>query len=192
MNHSLPDVLTMAHDLAARALDPGGVAVDATVGNGHDTMFLAHTVGRDGQVHGFDVQDTALRRTRDRLEAHDCTAPVALHAAGHEAMRPHLPAETHGSVDVVMFNLGYLPDSALDCITRPDTTVSALEATAEVLRSGGVATVVLYTGHEGGPAEAEAVDAWARARDPHHLQARTYAPLNQPNDPPRLVVLEKQ
>ena len=45
----LPPILAQVHDLVRRVLRPGDVAVDATVGNGQDTLFLAECVGPTGR-----------------------------------------------------------------------------------------------------------------------------------------------
>ncbi len=133
-------------------LQPGEVAVDATVGNGHDTLFLAQQVGAQGHVYGFDIQEEALARTRRRLEEAGLRDRVTLLQMGHEHMAEAVPAAWHGRIGAVMFNLGYLPGgSDRTCITRPQTTVPALEAALRLLRPGGVLTVVAYRGHPGGP-----------------------------------------
>jgi len=54
-----PSVLTMAHRLAAERIQPGDAVIDATVGNGVDTAFLAKAVGPKGVVYGFDIQQAA-------------------------------------------------------------------------------------------------------------------------------------
>lgn len=185
-------ILDFAHVLATRALDDGDVAVDATVGNGHDTVALARAVGGAGRVFGFDVQAEAIERTRTRLASEGVDASVELNQAGHEAMTEHLPDELHGSVGAVTFNLGYLPGGATDLTTAPDTTLPALDAALDLLRPGGVVTAVLYTGHEGGAQEAEAVDAWATALPQERAHALSYRFVNQRNDPPRLVAVEKR
>lgn len=189
---SIASVLDFAHTLAARALQPGDTAIDATVGKGYDTVALAQVVGADGVVHGFDIQETALDRTRERLMSAGMADRVQLHRIGHEKMEAHLSERVHGTVGAAMFNLGYLPGSESSITTEPATTVSALRATVRLLRPGGVATVVLYTGHQGGTEEAEAVEEWAANRSQERLHALSYRFLNQRNDPPRLVALEKE
>lgn len=188
----LDSILDFAKRTIRDALEPGARAVDATVGNGYDTRFLAEQVGPEGHVYGFDVQAAAIAQTRARLDAAGVLDRVTLVQAGHEAMAAHLPAELEGRVAAVMFNLGYLPGSDKTCITRPDTTVKALKQSVRYLRSGGVVTVVLYTGHAGGPEEAEAVEAWARALDPSTFRVLGYRFINRPNNPPRLLAIEKQ
>jgi len=188
---TIPGILEAAHFFAGRALEPGDTAVDATVGNGYDTEFLAQQVDRTGRVFGFDVQSEALRTTRRRLAEATASARVTLIHAGHEDMTDHLPGAAHGTVGAVQFNLGYLPGSSSDCITRPHTTVAALDEALCLLRPGGIITVVLYTGHEGGEEEAAAVEAWATGRERDQVDVLSYSFMNRRNDPPRLMVVEK-
>ena len=44
-------------------LKEGDVAVDFTMGNGNDTLFLSKTVGESGKVYAFDIQEAALTST---------------------------------------------------------------------------------------------------------------------------------
>lgn len=184
-------VLDYAHVLAGRALERGGVAVDATVGNGHDTVFLAQTVGPQGRIFGFDVQAEALDRTQERLEEHTFETEVHLLHAGHEDMLLHLPEPLHREVGAIMFNLGYLPGGDHTLTTQPETTRNALEVATRVLKPGGVVTVVQYTGHEGGTREAEAVTEWATSLPQDTFEVLFYQFLNHRNDPPRLLAIEK-
>lgn len=188
----IESVLDFAHTLAGDALQSAEIAVDATVGNGHDTVALARAVGAHGTVYGFDVQETALARTRERVSKAGVAERVELYQAGHERMVEYLPDRLHGAVGAVTFNLGYLPGSDSTVTTEPNTTIAALEATCRLLRPGGVATVVLYPGHDGGAEEARAVETWAADRSQEHVEALSYRFLNQRNDPPRLLALEKQ
>jgi len=187
----MESILDRAHTLATESIRAGGVAVDATVGNGHDTAVLARAVGEDGTVFGFDVQPEALRATRARLASDGLADRVTLVEAGHETMAQHVPEAVHGSVEAVTFNLGYLPGSDSSLTTRPSTTLPALDAAVRLLGPGGVATVVVYTGHEGGDEEAAAVDAWAAELPRARFEALSYRFVNRRNDPPRLVAVEK-
>lgn len=188
----IPSILDFAHDVASRALEPGSLAIDATVGNGHDTLFLALEVGAQGTVMGFDVQAEAIDRTEKRIAEHEVSAEVQLLHAGHEAMTSHLPRDLQGKVAAVMFNLGYLPGGDHALTTQPKTTLQALEGATDLLRPGGVITVVQYTGHEGGAKEAKAVTSWASALPQDSFQTLSYRFLNQSNNPPRLLAIEKR
>jgi tRNA A58 N-methylase Trm61 len=149
----LPRVTELAHLLVERCLKPGDRAIDATVGNGHDTLFLARLVGPGGRVDGFDLQTAAIERTRIKTSE---LPQVRLHAMGHERIGELVA----GPVDAVMFNLGYLPSGDKSVITLPSSTLPALESSAKLLGGGGILTVVVYPGHEGGAEEAEAVTRW--------------------------------
>jgi len=187
-------VLTMAQRLAAERLAPGGIAIDATAGNGVDTLFLARTAGPKGHVYAFDIQEQALARTRQRLAEDangDAMAPVTLIQAGHEKMAEIIPKTEHGRISAVMFNLGYLPGGDPALITQPGTTLAAMEAAIGLLAPGGVLTAVLYPGHDGGEAEAEAVVRWA-SRLPFAVgQTMQYRFMQKP-DAPYLVALERR
>jgi len=159
-----PSVLTTAQRWVAERFPPGSAAIDATAGGGVDTLFLARQAGPRGRVLAFDVQEEALARTRQRLEearaAGEALADVTLVHAGHERMAEFVPADLHGRIRAVMFNLGYLPGSDSPVITRPETTLPALEAALRLLAPGGILTAVLYPGHPGGLEEAHAVERW--------------------------------
>lgn len=189
---SIPPILDFAHELVSRALAPGDVAVDATVGNGHDTVVLAQAVGEGGSVYGFDIQRQALQNARDRLETEVPDGRVELIHASHEEMKRNVPGEVHGHVAATMFNLGYLPGSRSSVMTDAETTVAALEASCELLRPGGVVTIVLYTGHEGGAEEALAVEAWGASLPQDRFHVLSYSFANRANDPPRLMAVEKR
>lgn len=187
----LPRVLDLAKRLTADALSGGGYAVDATVGNGYDTVHLARHVGMGGHVYGYDVQAEALAAARRRLEASGCRERVTLTLAGHEHLGETLPGGVRGNIRAVMFNLGFLPGGDKSCITLPETTLAALEAACRVLAPGGVLTIVLYSGHGGGQEEAEAVTAWASGLDARAFMVVAYGPVNQHNAPPQLIAVEK-
>lgn len=188
----LPTAIEYVHELARQALRPGGFAIDATAGNGHDTLFLAQRVGKGGAVSAFDVQEAALRATDERLVREGVRDRVDLHHVGHEQMESVVPQAHRGAVQVVMFNLGYLPGGDKSLTTQRASTVEALGASLEVLAPGGLIAVVCYTGHPGGQEEAEAVAAWACALDQRWFHAVRYAYLNQQNRPPHAVVVEKR
>ncbi|CAN5859201.1 class I SAM-dependent methyltransferase [soil metagenome] len=188
----LPPVLSFAHELVGRALAEGDVAVDATVGNGHDTLLLARLVGPSGLVFGLDIQAAALASTRIRLFEAGLDDRVRLFLASHDEMSDRLGPEVVGRrVGVVMFNLGYLPGSGGDRsrITRPETTLPALEVALGLLAPGGLLTVVLYPGHPGGRIESEAVSVWAETRAPSRANVLRYEFLNPEAPSPILLAM---
>ena len=192
-------VLSFAHKLTAERLAPGGRAIDATVGTGADTLFLAKAAGPRGGVYGFDIQPAALELAGERLrlareEAPDALAPVTLLQRSHAAMAEAVPPAWRGTVSAVMFNLGYLPagDADKTIITEPESTLAALEAALLVLRPGGIITAVLYPGHEGGGREAAAVEAWAAGLAQPEAQTIVYRQLQRASAPYVIAVEKKK
>lgn len=186
-------VLGMAHRLAGERIAPGDPAVDATVGGGNDTLLLARAVGKNGNVYGFDIQEEALDRARRKLaaEGEAVAGRVTWIRGDHARMAELLPGQVRGKLGAVMFNLGYLPDGDPSVITRPPSTLKALETAAAWLKPGGVITVVAYPGHPGGREEAEAVENWCRSLPQETFQVLLYRFLDGRDDRPYLLAVEK-
>ncbi|MEF8981897.1 tRNA (mnm(5)s(2)U34)-methyltransferase [Thiohalorhabdus sp.] len=157
-----PQVAAAQRTLTA-VLRPGDLALDATAGNGHDTAFLAQRVGPSGRVLAVDVQAEAVAAAAQRLRADGLADRVDLRRADHADLAELAPASRRGRFRAAVFNLGYLPGQEGDRITRPATTLGALDATFRLLGPGGRLAVVAYPGHAGGEEEAEAVASWARS-----------------------------
>ena len=185
-------ILAQARDLINRALTPGDTAVDATVGNGHDTLFLAECVGPTGRVVGFDIQPSALTETTRRLRDAGLEERVELLLRGHEEMTAWF-AESASlpRPKAAMFNLGYQPGGDKSVITRPVTTLIALASALELVVPGGIITVVVYPGHEGGRVETEAVLSWARAVPAHRALVACHQVLNTRKLGPLLLAIAK-
>ncbi len=159
-----PPLTKIAQQAVSRACRAHGRAIDATVGNGHDTLMLARCVAPDGRVVGFDIQPSALDHTRQRLNAAGLEQHVELINAGHEHMRDLLGDGWVGNTDIVMFNLGYLPGGDKSIITQPDTTTSALAQSLDMLRPGGLLSLMLYHATPRWTAVADAVPRTPRRR----------------------------
>ena len=177
-----------AAELVGAALCPGARAVDATMGNGGDTLWLCERVGEDGRVYAFDVQPEAVARTRARLDEAGLGERAALFCAGHERMAELVPEP----VDAVMFNLGWLPGAAHAVTTRTETTLAAAEAALTLLKPEGIVTICVYPGHAEGERELEALTRWAAALDGRRWDALLKGYLNQPKRPPQLIAIRRK
>ena len=180
-----------AHELIGGVLRPGDIAVDATAGNGLDTLFLSRTVGVNGQVYALDLQAAALQATRRRLHAAGMLSQTRLVQADHAELLAVLGHEFQGRVRAVMFNLGYLPGSEAAVVTSAASTVPALRQASTLLMAGGRMTILAYTGHDGGHLEARAVAEWANALGRPFL-VREVRPPGTPETAPRLLVVERE
>lgn len=191
MNTVTRSLVHRAHSALTHILREGDAAIDATVGNGHDTLFLARAVGEQGKVYGFDIQEAALDSAWRRLEDEGVAGRVSLYHAGHEAMALALPESLRGQVRAVMFNLGYLPGGDKARTTAIATTLAALEQARELLAPGGAISVLAYTGHPGGREEAEAVKAWARGLAGDYYKASIEIPPSVSGSAPEWVWVER-
>ena len=176
-----------AAELIGPALFPGARAVDATMGNGKDTLWLCGLVGETGRVYAFDVQAEAVARTRELLEREGVADRAALFCRGHE----HMAEVVDGPVDAVMFNLGWLPGAEHGVTTRVETTLQAADAALTLLKPEGLLTICVYPGHDEGTRELNALTAWAASLDPRQYDALMKHYMNQPNDPPVLIAVKR-
>lgn len=154
-----------AHELIAARLRPGGVAIDATVGNGYDTLFLLRRVAPNGRVYGFDIQPFALASAQTKIKEPALSDCLTLIEDSHAGMAERIPRADHGSVSAVMFNLGYLPGGDKTVKTQAESTLAALTAASRLLAPEGIITIVAYPGHDGGGRETEQVGYWCGKLD---------------------------
>jgi ubiquinone/menaquinone biosynthesis C-methylase UbiE len=180
-----PRPTTLAQEILRPLIAPGDVVIDATAGNGHDTLFLAEAVGPDGRVLAFDVQEAALDASRVLLTEAELAGRVAFHQESHAGMESHAAA---GSVAVVMFNLGYLPGQDHALTTEAAETLSALEAAGRLLKAGGVLSVICYPGHPAGAVEAVAVERWLAGKTSAGWRVAKYGAIGTRRPAPFLLV----
>ena len=114
------NALAVAHAFLRTHVRPGAFALDATAGNGHDTLFLCRLVGAAGRVLAFDVQPQAVENTNARLRENGCGQ------VGRAVLDSHANLAAYaapGSVDAAVFNLGYLPGGDHGVFTTPGVSV---------------------------------------------------------------------
>lgn len=180
--------LVCAHDWVSRVAGPGARVVDATAGNGRDTVFLAELVGDGGKVDAFDIQRSAIAASRRAVEAAGFADRVEFHACSHARMAEFVP----GGLRAVMFNLGYLPGGDKKVTTTASETLPALEAAFDLLAAGGLMTIMCYPGHDGGREECDAVCAACASLPPAQCLVCKVQSFNGAPDAPFLLALHKK
>ena len=182
----LPKATEFARSLFAAHLHPGDSAIDATCGNGHDTLALARAVAPTGFVLAIDIQSAAAESTRALLAENDLGGVATIVTGDHadlaslwKARAANLPAPR-----AILFNLGYLPGSGKEIITTAPSTIAALGQAAELLAPDGLLLCTCYPGHEGGETETGAVRAWMTALPHRQWLVACYEMPNQPARPP--------
>ncbi|MEF9990637.1 MAG: class I SAM-dependent methyltransferase [Romboutsia sp.] len=166
----------------------GDVVVDATMGNGYDTVYLAKKVGEEGFVYSFDVQEEALKSTNKKIKKEGLEDFVKLILDGHENMDKYITDE----VSCVMFNLGYLPRAKHMIITKPNTTLEAIKHSLNLLKPHGVVSIAIYTGHQGGEDEKNIIYDFIKNLEQSKFNVLECGFINQINNPPQLVLIEKK
>jgi ubiquinone/menaquinone biosynthesis C-methylase UbiE len=183
----LRNSLAQSHEIIMKTVKEGDTVIDATAGNGGDTLFLAQLVGPSGRVYSFDIQQTALDRTLERLNAAGLENRVSLILDGHQNMDAYIGE----NVKAVMFNLGYLPGGDHSIGTRAETTEEALEKAMRLLEVNGVITAVVYYGGDSGFDEKDHILEYIRHIDHRKFSVMRNEFVNQVNCPPILLCIEK-
>jgi ubiquinone/menaquinone biosynthesis C-methylase UbiE len=181
-----PRPTSLVQEILRPLIRVGDLVIDATAGNGHDTLFLAGCVGETGRVLAFDVQQAALESAA--LRVGPLASRVEFFLESHAEMATHAaPA----SVAVVMFNLGYLPGEDHELTTEAVETVAALDTAAEVLKAGGVISIICYPGHPAGAQEAAVVEAWVATKAAEGWRAARYGAVGTRRPAPFLLLVGK-
>ncbi|MBA3927439.1 tRNA (mnm(5)s(2)U34)-methyltransferase [Listeria rustica] len=187
---NLKSILPFSHDLLTRLILPGDTVVDATIGNGHDTAFLANLVGVNGHVFGFDIQQEAIEATTQLLTEKHVADQATLLRESHANMIELLPQQTE--IKAAIFNLGYLPGGDKTITTLADSTIKAIEAALSLLTIGGIVILVIYHGHPEGQTEKSAVLRYTEALPQEQFHVLEYRFINQRNNPPFVIAIEKR
>ena len=169
-----------AHEIILKVLKKGDVAIDATAGNGHDTLFLAKTVGKSGEVYAFDIQQDALHSTECLLKENKIDN-VSLNLICHSKMQSVFTGNK--KIKAIMFNLGYLPGSNKSIKTQASTTLMALNAGIDLLADDGILTLICYQGHAGGKEECMEVERWLRANLKNKINYISIPAINNETNP---------
>lgn len=183
---SLTKITDIAWQLVNMALKKGDCAVDATMGNGNDTLFLRKIVGDEGKVYAFDIQEMAIDNTKEKL-GHLCEN-VELIKDSHINIKKYVKEEINAAV----YNLGFLPKGDKSIITQGNTTIMALKETLELLKKKGIIIISIYYGHEGGSMEKEMVLDFVKNLDRKSFHVVKMDFFNQINNPPILIGIEKK
>ena len=188
--YMLKKPLSFVQELLKDSVMENDIIIDATVGNGNDTLLLATLVGPTGKVYGFDVQEEAIQTTKTKLLLTGLLPQTELILDGHENLDQYVPENPN--ISAITFNLGYLPKSDKSIITTADTTLKAIEKSLIRLRKGGLITIMVYYGHEGGLEEKTGVANFVANLPQEEYQVLKYEFVNQKNNPPFLFVIEKK
>ena len=156
------------------------IAVDGTCGRGNDTLFLVQNAK---EVYAFDIQDEAIKSTKELLK---------------EYQNVHVIHDSHRnidnyvkSIDIMMFNLGYLPKADKRITTHIEDVLVALKKSMELLSPKGIITICVYPGHEEGMKESIELGKYLKTINQKEFDIVKYEFINQINYPPYLYIIQK-
>lgn len=174
-------ITNWSHELFKLQVKPGGIYVDATMGNGHDTLFLCRIAGETGKVLAFDIQEKALQSTRQLLKEAGMEGKAELYLDSHVNMDQYLD---EGTADGMYFNFGYLPGGDHNLATKADTSVEAIEKGLEILKKGGVMALCIYSGGDTGFEERDKILEYLKSLDAGKYVVIVNHYYNRGNNPP--------
>jgi len=160
--------------------------VDATCGNGFDTLFLCNIAGSSGHVKAFDIQEQAIERTKTLLEDNIKFNNYEIIKDSHELISKYLTS----NIDAAIFNLGYLPFSDKTITTKGDTTLSAVKNLLPYLKDNGRIYITTYISHDIGH-EIKEINSYLSTLDKSKYNVVHVSIENKENSPPELFIVEK-
>ena len=181
------DLLELHKYFILNHLREGDVAVDFTMGNGHDTEFLSKTVGTTGRVYAFDIQRQALDSTAKRLAETGCPQNYTLILDSHANVKKYVKEPFKAG----MFNLGWLPGGDKSVTTLRESTMPAIEAALDLMDRDAILNVAVYPGHAEGDAEGKMICEYLAGISRHKVCATRVDILNSPTSPYFIVIETK-
>lgn len=182
-NHKVESyqITSWCQELLRIQVPENGFYIDATTGNGHDTLFLCELAKERGYVLGFDIQQQALNHTREMLVRNHMEDRARLICDSHVNMGKY--AE-EGSADAICFNFGYLPGGDHALATKPETSLAAIGEGLKLLKKGGVMSLCIYSGGDSGFEERDAVLLFLKDLDEKKYIVIVNQYYNRKNNPP--------
>ena len=183
--------LTLAKSYWRAHLKPGDIAIDATCGNGHDTLFLSQLILSDpsSAVFSFDIQPEAIQNAEQLLRRHlspDHFRRVLLHRRSHlELNTVPLPF----SPRLIVYNLGYLPGGNKALTTKMASTLDSVKLSLALLADDGAISITCYPGHQEGEKEEQALLQFAESLASQSWEVCHHRWLNRPRSPSLLWIL---
>ena len=181
-------ITSYVHHFLTEHIAEGDFCIDATAGNGNDTEFLCRSVGESGHVLAFDIQESAIDSTKQRLINNGLNDRAELILDGHEHLRNYAEPD---SAAAIVFNFGYLPGGDHALATKADTSITAIESALEILKKNGILSLCIYSGGDSGFEERDALLSYLKTLDSKKYLVLLSSYYNRPNNPPIPVFVIK-
>jgi hypothetical protein len=182
--------IDLAHTIWEKIVRPGDTVVDATSGNGHDTLALAKMAltKNEGRLFALDLQKDALASCETKLREH-LADPILSRVKLLEQCHSQFPEEIKpGTVSLIVYNLGYLPGGDKSKTTKADTTLQSLQKALLLIQEGGCISITCYPGHSEGLLEEEKLLDFAMQLDPSRFSICHHRWVNRKKSPSLLLI----
>lgn len=176
------------HHFIRKHVQEGDCCIDATAGNGNDTLLLCELVGESGKVFAFDIQEEAVNHTKERLEKAGLINRAEVLLESHVNMGNYV---AENSVNCIVFNFGYLPGGDHNLATKGETSIQAIHKGLDLLKKGGMMSLCIYSGGDSGFEERDTILEELKKLDTKRYLVILSAYYNRPNNPPIPVLIIK-
>ena len=167
-------ILNRVKLICRKFIKKGDITVDATCGNGNDTLMLSLL---SKKVYAFDIQKKAIEKTNDLLKRNNINN-VTLINDSNELINKYLN-DFKGKISLVIYNLGYLPNGNKNITTNRKSTLTSIKKAFNMLNSKGIILVVFYP-HEEGKKEKEVVLDYLNKNDIKYIKYTNTDNINAP------------
>lgn len=183
---SIPSHIEIAHFTFKKVLRGNDIVVDATLGNGYDTLHLLKNFSIK-KIFCFDIQKQALENTEKLLEENAVNnTPIEYIQDCHSKLDTFVKTP----VSLMVYNLGYLPTGDKSLTTKTDTTLISLEKAVTLIKPGGLISVTCYPGHPEGKRELEEITSLVETLDQKNFSIYFYKSLYE--EAPCLILISKR
>lgn len=174
------DISVIAHNIIEDFLEEKVVAIDGTLGNGHDTDFLAKNFKK---VYAFDIQEEPCKKYKEKGIEN-----VQVIHDSHDKFNEYI----NEGVNCIMYNLGFLPGGDKEITTQHETSLKSIQDGLEILMPGGIMAICIYRGHNEGKKEETCILEYLQSLNKARYGVMLHSYLNRTNNPPLLVIVEKK
>lgn len=156
--------------------------IDATCGNGNDTLYLAQKYPNN-EIIGFDIQQEAINNSKKRCQGY---TNVNFILDSHQNLDEYVKS----NVSLAVFNLGYLPRADENITTKAKSTIIAIQKIMDILISGGGIIITLYRG-EANIEETELVLEFVKTINKDFFIVSMYDLINLDKNPFNIIIERK-
>lgn len=159
--------ITFAHDLWKKHLKPKDNVIDATCGNGYDSIFLK-SLQTNGKLFCIDIQEKAIQNTKSLFKKNNISLENTFFFNKSHENFSYIPKE---EIKLIVYNLGYLPGSNKEIITNVDTTIKSILSSLDIVKNGAI-SITCYPHMEGKKEEKEILDLLSKIKNRNIIHSK--------------------